>query len=721
MKIKDEKSSMELIDKEEKLWKSLVNILKKRPEGILKHDLWNEVSRELQTAVSAKYFGVSKMHNLLEAYDDVLSEVSINGRPYIQLKTNAEGKRNEDRIQSNQISSTIKTPSATRNTVENTGIGILPTPQGTPGGLMMPSFGLGAQCLQNPGMLSTDPFLPLPRPSFPGQVSHPVQQILRDPWSASSFKQENVEVVSSEDEETEESDEDFPRLDSPQLNKSKVSNPKAKIPLNTLKENVIEVLKTSPNGIKKSEIWRHYVNMFHQQPAAKDYGVARLTNLLSQFSDVIEEFVRDSQPYIRLKSSQPAPLMNIPWGGGAIMSHSQISNIGIRSLPSNTGNVIDLTIDESKTSGGREKKHNLIDLTAEKQGMDFISLDVPNVPLSHLPVQPPTIGASTGPSPSHSYSDLQQGTADIYGTNSMVTKQVRPVNTKTFERKEITVTSVRYHGRYPTKDQVENVAKDCIETLAEADEHVSLDRIEKLLLQRFNLRSLRDLGIRYVDNISCVNEHNRLMSKVNAYIQAFVKVRSVCTLFELSECLKEFAPDKDSFTSLKLGPLQRLPVIYQLFKFPPDNIEIPEITTMDVLEHLRNYMTRFQKWTERLEMEEFMEYLVDEYDAENGYMLGIRLRSLPLCAQVLKKAQRDAGATRRSVTDGFKNEVRRDIEKVFHKFRAGIIQIDSDGNMEVRHHYLKLHPVMAINEIFQKFQLLMSIDPPLGNRLVRNT
>lgn len=82
----------------------------------------------------------------------------------------------------------------------------------------------------------------------------------------------------------------------------------------------------------------------------------------------------------------------------------------------------------------------------------------------------------------------------------------------------------------------------------------------------------------------------------------------------------------------------------------------------------------------------------------------------------MKKAQRDGGATRRAVTDGFKNEVRKDIEKVFHKFRAGIIQTDSDGNMEVRPHYLKLHPVMAINEIFQKFQLLMSIDPPTGKQ-----
>lgn len=674
------------------LKKSLITLLEKRPQGILKHDLWNEVSKELQSAISAKYFGVSKMHNLLEAYSDVMCEVSIRGKPYIQLKTKTEGKTEKSYIQSDQISSTnitrcgtnkstnsgkglMPTPQAAAsvsdfmappilrcgtNTSTNSGRGLMPTPQAdaSPSGFMTPPFLLGVQSQQNPGMLSSATFLPIqafPRPPVQAGFSQKVQQVLRDPWSASSFQQEDVEVVSSDDEETVESDEDFPRLDSPRQNKPKDTQSKAKIPLKTLKENVIKVLKTSPNGIKKSEIWRHYVSMFHQQPAAKDYGVARLTNLLSQFSDVIEEFVRDSQPYIRLKLSQPAPLLtNIPWGGGAIVPHPQASNLGNRSLSSSTSsldshrgqstgsrmtgssNVIDLTVDEGKGSGGKEKKHSLIDLTTEKQGMDFISLDIPMVSQPRLPSQHPVVGMPSGPSPGHSYSDLQQGPSDLYGMNSMVdlNKQVRPVNTKIFERKDITVTQVRFHGRFPSKDQVENVAKDCIEILAEADEHVSLDRIEKLLLQRFNMHSLRDLGYRYVDNISCVNEHNRMMSKVNAYIQAFIKVRSVCTLFELSECLKEFAPEKDSFASLKLGPLQRLPIIYQLFKFPPDYMEIPEITTMDVLEHLRNYMTKFQKWTERLEMEEFMEYLVDEYDAENGYMLGIRLRSLPLCAQV---------------------------------------------------------------------------------------
>jgi hypothetical protein len=39
-----------------------------------------------------------------------------------------------------------------------------------------------------------------------------------------------------------------------------------------------------------------------------------------------------------------------------------------------------------------------------------------------------------------------------------------------------------------------------------------------------------------------------------------------------------------------------------MFKFPTDFEEIPEITTLDILEHLRNYLTKKNKWTERIDL-----------------------------------------------------------------------------------------------------------------------
>ena len=79
---------------------------------------------------------------------------------------------------------------------------------------------------------------------------------------------------------------------------------------------------------------------------------------------------------------------------------------------------------------------------------------------------------------------------------------------------------------------------------------------------------------------------------------------------------------------------------------------------------------------------------------------------------MLKKAQRDTGQSRQSVVEGFKDQLRKDIETVFQKFRMTVIHTTADGTWEVRNHYLKLRPEMAILEIFQRFQFIMSMDEP---------
>ncbi|XP_046338389.2 protein NO VEIN-like isoform X3 [Haliotis rufescens] len=320
---------------------------------------------------------------------------------------------------------------------------------------------------------------------------------------------------------------------------------------------------------------------------------------------------------------------------------------------------------------------------------------------------------SRHPAPHASRSSSRGSDDDSHGRRQgSEPRSHKPGASSRLERREVNVTPVPYSRGPPSKDQIEVVAKDCIAILADANEHVSVERIEKLLCQRFNIRTIRDLGsVRYVEQISAVNEHNRLLCKVNMYVQAFVKARSVCTMFELSECLREFTKDRDDFESLKLGPLQRLPVVYDMFKFPCDE-EIPDITTMDMLEHLRDYLSKNNKWMERVEMEPVMTYLMEAYNFNTAYQLGIRIRSLPLAVQMLKKSQRDAAGTRRSVTESFKDNFKKELAAAFQKFQAAILQTGEDGDSEVRGHYLRLRPEIAIMEIFQKFQLLLSIDQP---------
>ena len=203
-------------------------------------------------------------------------------------------------------------------------------------------------------------------------------------------------------------------------------------------------------------------------------------------------------------------------------------------------------------------------------------------------------------------------------------------------KKEVNVKPcVLNRGEYLSFDQIDSIAKDCIDILADAEEYVSPERIEQLLLKRFSRNSLRELNsnLRHTEQIKSINEHIRLLNKVNLYVHAFVKCRCICTVHELLHCMKEFTQDDTDFKSLRVGPIQKLPVVYDLFKFPAE-AEVLEITTIDVLEHLRKYMDVKQKWVERLDMEDVMQYLVDHYGVDSAYELGLRIRSLPLSVQV---------------------------------------------------------------------------------------
>ena len=86
---------------------------------------------------------------------------------------------------------------------------------------------------------------------------------------------------------------------------------------------------------------------------------------------------------------------------------------------------------------------------------------------------------------------------------------------------------------------------------------------------------------------------------------------------------------------------------------------------------------------------------------------------LHLCSlQVLKKAQRDAGSSRGEIIEHFKQTLTSEIEDVFRKFRANVMEAGDEEGLEVRKHYLKVRPEIALTEIGEKFRLLMTFFQP---------
>jgi hypothetical protein len=428
-----------------------------------------------------------------------------------------------------------------------------------------------------------------------------------------------------------------------------------KVAYTLIKSRLVELL-TETGPLKRRQFLTQYQKRYHGK--LTDHAGINGGEILAVFGDVIERFKPTpgfKKEKIRVKPSyleKKGAVRQWGQGVGQNLDRQRSASSSSTETPSRQGqqvidltseNVTDLTADSSFISLGLDTSASSQRNAARRDDGNFISLEMNSPAPSTSSYQAKPKGhrdnsledgrRSQQDRQQHHYTDVLPNAPAPYES---VHANATPLNKKKFEEKELNVAPVRRTNRYtrPTKDQIDNVAQECIEILAESNCYVSSERIEKLLLQRFQARSLCDIGPRYIDQIGCVNEHNRLIAKVNAHIQAFVKVRCICTLHELKDCLKEYAVAKDNFSKLNIGPLQRLPIVYQMFKFPTDFEEIPEITTLDILEHLRNYLTKKNKWTERIDLQDFMEYLVEEYDADDAFQLGVRIRSLALGVQV---------------------------------------------------------------------------------------
>jgi len=76
-------------------------------------------------------------------------------------------------------------------------------------------------------------------------------------------------------------------------------------------------------------------------------------------------------------------------------------------------------------------------------------------------------------------------------------------------------------------------------------------------------------------------------------------------------------------------------MVYEFFKVP-QTVTIPcEITTADIMEYIRRWLTENNLWTNRqAKLEDLMNYIVEKRGVSDAYELGIRICSIPLAVGV---------------------------------------------------------------------------------------
>ncbi|XP_033101248.1 protein NO VEIN-like [Anneissia japonica] len=283
-----------------------------------------------------------------------------------------------------------------------------------------------------------------------------------------------------------------------------------------------------------------------------------------------------------------------------------------------------------------------------------------------------------------------------------------------FDHLDISGIQNRKVGKRPTKDDVNSRALFHIQALAEQNEHVSIELVMKGVMEYFGQTSIRQLGLYKETDLQAIHEHQRLLCRINAYISAFCKCRSIATLYELLQDLENIQEGKDSFEELNVGPLSKFPAVYNLFKFPPyqSDDDIIKVTTMDILELLRNYMGKNDLWRSKVDLKGFMEFIMEDFGVSDPYQLGIRVQSIALGVSVLKKAQREEKNTmdecRRAILAKLKQEVEASLESVKKSILEPANTDRERSRLDIRKRYADMTAAEAILKVFENAQPLLN-------------
>ena len=180
-------------------------------------------------------------------------------------------------------------------------------------------------------------------------------------------------------------------------------------------------------------------------------------------------------------------------------------------------------------------------------------------------------------------------------------------------------------------EKVDNYIRDFILCLSKQGKHLPLDVVDKEFKSVCN--DVRKCGIR-IDkyNVKSWSDFDKLQKRLNAFISTFCWNCPITTLYELNRTILEFEK-VTSFDELHIGPIQKHPIIQDLFKIPDDLDVVPEITVYDIQQHLHEFIKKHKKG-DKHKLEEFMQLITEKRSAKSPQHLCIRISSFPMALSV---------------------------------------------------------------------------------------
>ena len=111
-------------------------------------------------------------------------------------------------------------------------------------------------------------------------------------------------------------------------------------------------------------------------------------------------------------------------------------------------------------------------------------------------------------------------------------------------------------------------------------------------------------------------------------IQAYCTSSTIATLYDLEKFICG-VEKKRSFSEMKLGPLQKFPLVWHYFRFDHER-QISELTPADIIRYLWSY----GRGKNRIDLQEFLEHIAEKRDFNSPYDMGVLVNSIALAISV---------------------------------------------------------------------------------------
>ncbi|XP_065060085.1 uncharacterized protein LOC135687459 [Rhopilema esculentum] len=258
---------------------------------------------------------------------------------------------------------------------------------------------------------------------------------------------------------------------------------------------------------------------------------------------------------------------------------------------------------------------------------------------------------------------------------------IKPLDSVLFSR---TRRSVAFDFDLPIKPKMKTLTK------GEVDERVNsirnfLSKSGKYFdVYDLSRKLCEDLGVQSVQELRCVDdkrqfnkeldipaikEFSMTQRKVLCLIHSYCTAATIGTLHDLRDfiCVVE---KKDSFEELRLGPLEKFPLVLFHFQFPPD-VEIRKLTVVQVMKHLWHYSGTEGKG-KKIEIVKFLEYVAKKSGIDSVLETGVIINSIALAISVVKKTRFGDRDSIKKAEDDLVQSMNEDVENYIQTLRRGL-------------------------------------------------